>query len=34
VEQLAQQSQNGKLNVDLDKLASKLVESQVINTQG
>lgn len=34
VEQLAQQAQNGKLSVDLGKLASKLVESQVINTQG
>jgi flagellar biosynthesis anti-sigma factor FlgM len=34
VEQLAQQTQNGKLSVDLDKLASKLVDSQVINIQG
>ena len=34
VEQLAQQNQNGKLSVDLDKLASKLVESQAFNIQG
>lgn len=34
VEQLSQQAQTGKISVDLDKLASKLVESQVVNTQG
>ncbi len=34
VEQLAQQNQQGNLSVDLNKLASHLVESQVINTQG
>ena len=34
VEQLAQQAQNGNLSVDLGKLASKLVESQVINIKG
>src|SRR5579883_2633018 len=34
VEQLAQRGQSGKLSVDLDKLASKLVESQVINAKG
>ncbi|HJT23783.1 MAG TPA: flagellar biosynthesis anti-sigma factor FlgM [bacterium] len=34
VEQLSQQVQSGKLSVDLGKLASKLVESQVINPKG
>jgi len=34
VEQLSQQNQQGNLSVDLNKLASQLVESQVINTQG
>lgn len=34
VEQLSQQAQNGKLSVDLDQLASKLVDAQVVNFQG
>lgn len=34
VEDLAQQNQKGSLSVDLNKLASNLVEAQVINLQG
>jgi flagellar biosynthesis anti-sigma factor FlgM len=34
VDQLTQQAQNGKLSVDLEKLASSLVNSQVIDTKG
>lgn len=34
VDQLAQQEQTGKLSVDLEKLASSLVSSQVIDTKG
>ncbi len=34
VEQLAQQAQTGKLSVDLEKLASTLVSSHVIDTKG
>ncbi len=34
VEQLAQQAQNGNLSVDLEKLATNLVNAQVVNTQG
>jgi flagellar biosynthesis anti-sigma factor FlgM len=34
VEQLAQQAQTGKLTVNLEKLATNLVNSQVINTKG
>ncbi len=34
VEQLGQQAQNGKLAVDLDKLASQLVDSNIINFKG
>ena len=34
VERLAQQAQNGGLSVDLEKLASNLVDAQVVNTQG
>jgi len=34
VEQLAQQEQAGKLNVNIDKLASSLVEANVIDTKG
>jgi flagellar biosynthesis anti-sigma factor FlgM len=34
VDQLAQQAQNGKLSVDLEKLATNLVSSQVIDTKG
>ncbi len=34
VDQLAQQEQTGKLSVDLQKLASSLVSSQVIDTKG
>jgi len=34
VEQLAQQEAAGKLNVDVNKLASSMVESNVIDTKG
>ncbi len=34
VEQLAQKNQAGDVSVDIGKLASKLVDSQVINFQG
>ena len=34
VDQLAQQVQSGKLNLDLDKLASRLIQEQVINPKG
>ena len=34
VDQLAQQESAGKLNVDFTKLASSLVESNVIDTKG
>ncbi len=34
VDQLAQQEQTGKLSVNLEKLASSLVSSQVIDTKG
>jgi flagellar biosynthesis anti-sigma factor FlgM len=34
VDELAQQAQTGKLSVDLEKLASNLVSSQVIDTKG
>jgi len=34
VEQLAQQESAGKLNVDINKLASSLVQSNVIDTKG
>jgi flagellar biosynthesis anti-sigma factor FlgM len=34
VDQLTQQAQNGKLSVDLEKLASSLVGSQVIDIKG
>lgn len=34
VEQLAQQESAGKLNVDINKLASSLVQSNVVDTKG
>ena len=34
VEQLAQQESQGKLSVNLDKLAASLVDSNVIDTKG
>jgi flagellar biosynthesis anti-sigma factor FlgM len=34
VGQLAQQVQSGKLNLDLEKLASRLIQEQVINPKG
>jgi len=34
VDQLAQKNQSGDISVDVGKLASKLVDSQVINFQG
>jgi len=34
VDQLAQQNQAGNISVDLDNLASRLVDSHVINFQG
>ena len=34
VDQLAEQAQTGKLSVDLEKLASSLISSQVIDTKG